>query len=186
MQETTEALSPWEQQAGEGARAFEAFCAFRDAGPARTVTAAYRQRSGKDKAKQASGEWNGWAEQQHWRERATAWDAHLDEIARKAAEAEHAQKLKEYRERATKFGETGAKVALGLFLAVGQRLMSMTDPKVASKETVADIPLGSLPAFLRAAAAVAQISLAVEAESLGVRELESLLVSDKDPEKDPV
>ena len=139
---------------------------------------------GRKQAGQPSGEWTGWAERHRWRERAKAWDAHLDALARQAAEAEHAKKLKAYRERAGKLGETGAKVSLGLLIAVGQRLTAMTAAEPNSgKETVADIPLGSLPSFLRTAAAVGQASLAMEAQSLGVQELETLL-DDKDAAED--
>ena len=188
----TPTLPSWQTSvAGETSRAFEAFCAFRDAGPTRAITAVYRQRTGKDQAKQASGEWNNWAERFHWRERAEVYDAHVAETARKAAEtvrkgaeAEHTAKITAYRERAAKIGAATADVSLGFLIAAGKRLKALTDGKP-DTEGINDIPIKSLPSFLRAAAAVAEISLRTEAQALGVEELETYLHDgDKDAAKD--
>ena len=164
----------------ESSKAWEAFCLYRDLGPERSFDKVYQKCS---KSVSLLARWSGLY---HWVQRAQAFDLFQSELARKTAEDKHAALITAYRERAGKIGAATADVSLGFLVAAGQRLKTLTNAAVGEgKETVADIPITSLPAFLRAAAAVAQISLQVEAESLGVRELETLLVSDKDPEKDP-
>jgi hypothetical protein len=72
---------------GEPAAAWAAFCAYRDMGLTRSIRAAYRQRHGNEEAPatgQPSGHWNAWARDWRWRQRAEAYDAHLDRQARLA------------------------------------------------------------------------------------------------------
>lgn len=69
---------PWERQPGETEPAWEAFVAFRDLGPGRTVSAVARELS---KSRQLI---NGWCQRWRWRERAAEWDA---EQTRQAAKA---------------------------------------------------------------------------------------------------
>ena len=161
----------------ESGPAWQAFCRYRDQGSTRSLV-----RVGQELVKSVTL-LSRWSAAFEWVERVRAYDLHQSELTRKAAEADHSAKIAAYRERSGKIAAATADVSLGFLVAAGKRLKDLTDGK--GKESVADIPLTSLPSLLRAAAAVAQISLAVEAESLGVRELESLLESDKDPEKDP-
>lgn len=162
----SEASPPWERRPGESARSHSAFLRFRDQGPHRSLAAAYRQETGKEQAKQASGEWNGWYTAHEWRARAESWDEHLAARAREVAEAEHVARITAHRERAAKIGATTADVANVFLWKAAERLRALSAD---------DIPVRSLPAFLRAAAAIAQVSLSIEAEALGVRELETLL-----------
>ena len=76
---------PWEQHPGESSRAFGAFCAYRDLGPARTLRAAaeaFYRRSSAAVLRQL----HTWSAAFAWVERAGAWDRHLDEQARQAQE----------------------------------------------------------------------------------------------------
>lgn len=60
---------PWMKQPKESEPAYAAFCAFRDAGPGRTVAAVGR-------ALGKSGNlMDRWCQRNQWRERAAAWDA---------------------------------------------------------------------------------------------------------------
>jgi hypothetical protein len=74
---------PWEQQLKESARAYGAFCTYRDLGPCRSLRAAaeafYHHRS-------AAGlrQLQTWSATFRWVERAHAWDRHLDAEARQA------------------------------------------------------------------------------------------------------
>ena len=74
----------WTRQSGETKRAYACFCAYRDLGPSRTLLAAYRQKTGKKTAKQSSGHWNAWYRKHEWKQRAEAYDAHLDHQKRQA------------------------------------------------------------------------------------------------------
>jgi hypothetical protein len=86
----------WERRRGESAKAFAAFRVYRDLGPRRSTTAAYRlyvaerQESGGGRkgAIRAPGRWKFWAQQYEWKNRAEAYDAHLDREARLRREAE--------------------------------------------------------------------------------------------------
>jgi hypothetical protein len=74
---------PWEQLPGESARAFGAFCAYRDLGPRRSLRAAaaafYEQPSAARER-----QLDKWSRAFRWVERAAAWDRHLDAQARQA------------------------------------------------------------------------------------------------------
>jgi hypothetical protein len=80
----------WERQFGESRQAFAAFQAYRDLGPGRSVDAAYRAARGphEDHARttRATKRWRLWTARWRWAERASAWDAHLDDEARLAQE----------------------------------------------------------------------------------------------------
>jgi hypothetical protein len=73
-----EPRTPWQRQPGESTKAFAAFCLYRDLGPGRSVVGAYRQRTGKESARQADGRWNDWARRWHWPARAATWDDEQD------------------------------------------------------------------------------------------------------------
>jgi hypothetical protein len=71
---------PWERLPAESAKAFAAFCAYRDLGPERSLNAAYGEG-------RAPGHWSQWSSEYRWVERATAYDAYLDAERRKVREA---------------------------------------------------------------------------------------------------
>src|SRR5690349_20623085 len=80
------AAAPWEQQAGESARAFGAFCVYRDLGPRRSLRAAAAAFYGQSSAARER-QCDKWSRAFHWVARASAWDRHLDTEARQAQEA---------------------------------------------------------------------------------------------------
>src|SRR5450759_779493 len=83
MRETSS--EPWEQQPRETARGFGAFCAYRDLGPRRSLRAAaeaYYHSSSAAVLRQCIT----WSSTFKWVERASAWDRHLDAVARRAQE----------------------------------------------------------------------------------------------------
>ena len=92
----------WERQPGETRQAYSAFSTYRDLGPNRSQDKAYHAHAGPqgDGKKRAPPFWAKWATKWQWFERTEAYDAHLDAIARAAAEAkeiEAAQKLVDLR-----------------------------------------------------------------------------------------
>jgi hypothetical protein len=74
---------------GESPRAFRAFCAYRDLGPARSLTSAWmadhpkgdpaaqseRRQEPPAKVRRSVGHWPRWSVQWHWAERTAVWDA---------------------------------------------------------------------------------------------------------------
>jgi hypothetical protein len=77
--------APWEQQAKESARAFGAFCLYRDLGPRRSLRAAAAAFYGRTAAA-LERQVDKWSRAYSWVERASAWDRHLDAEARSAQE----------------------------------------------------------------------------------------------------
>lgn len=84
----------WEQLPGESAKAFAAFCAYRDLGVQRSISTAYRQASGSSAS--APGTWTSWSTEFEWVSRAEAYDRHLEQI-RLAARDERIKRLEERR-----------------------------------------------------------------------------------------
>jgi hypothetical protein len=123
MTDTT--LLPYERQPGESAKAYAAFVIFRNLGPERSVLKAYRQKTGKEQAKQAAGLWNSWATDHHWHKRADAWDAHLDEENRKAQE-----------QARRGMAERHATMAMGLQRKALERLQKMEAQELAASDVL--------------------------------------------------
>jgi hypothetical protein len=75
-------VEPWERQPLETQSQWDAFLVYRELGTNRSVSAAFRARSGRKGV--APGRWRAWAQENHWVERAAAWDRELDRLARRA------------------------------------------------------------------------------------------------------
>lgn len=79
---------PWERQRDESSKSFHAFVHYRDLGGSRSINGAFREHAqrcrsmGEQRARRASPTWQGWATVWGWAERAAAWDAQNDRIAR--------------------------------------------------------------------------------------------------------
>lgn len=67
---------PWERQEGETAKAFEAFCVYRDLGIQRSIA-----KTGKSLGKTCA-HLEAWSSKYNWVERATQWDAEQDRAVR--------------------------------------------------------------------------------------------------------
>jgi hypothetical protein len=77
----------WDRLEPETDRAFEAFRTFLSLPSSdRTLVAAYRRFVGNPNASKLSDAWNEWARRYAWKERARAYDAHIDRIRRNAME----------------------------------------------------------------------------------------------------
>lgn len=70
---------PWERQKGESEKAFEAFAAYRDMGPERTVSAVVK------KLEKSRTLLDRWKERWDWPERVRAYDNELEKEARAKA-----------------------------------------------------------------------------------------------------
>lgn len=65
-------MQPWDQQLEESDKSYAHFLAFRNLGPMRNVSAAYRAVTGREG--DAPGNWAREAERFDWRSRASKWD----------------------------------------------------------------------------------------------------------------
>jgi hypothetical protein len=119
----SELSPPREQQPKESARAYGAFCTYRDLGPCRSLKAAaeafYRTSAepsakSRRRPKGTARHFEKWSAAFHWVERVAAWDRHLDAEARQAQE-------KACREMAQRH----AKEAQGLQAKALERLRSL-------------------------------------------------------------
>src|SRR6516225_5535833 len=87
--------SPWDPWPGESAKAYAAFCLYRDLGPRRSLDAASRSYHGSERQgspgkrpPRASGTIRRWAQRWSWLDRARAWDQErerLKELEQRAA-----------------------------------------------------------------------------------------------------
>jgi len=96
--------APWDRWPGESAKAYAAFCLFRDLGPRRSLDAASRsyhhpgleaQHPPSGRLPRASGTIRRWAHCWSWLDRARAWDQeteHLKQAEQLAAIQEMAQR----------------------------------------------------------------------------------------------
>jgi len=82
-----ENIKPWDRQQGEGRRAYEAFCIFRDLGEGRSLPKVTQ------KLTKSRTLINRWARQFDWQRRADAWDASITEAARQQAAAEYKEMI---------------------------------------------------------------------------------------------
>jgi len=118
---------PWAREAGETAKAFDAFELFRRLGPDRTVQGAWeqywnrpgnRRKAGEKQAGLAHGYFRAWSSRHRWHERAVAWDDELAALARdqeldRELKARVAQQQEEIRQRQLMREEARAARAVG-------------------------------------------------------------------------
>ncbi len=71
---------PWERQPGESSKSYQAFSLYLNLGPGRDVSKAFRARPGGKPSDTPSGIWKRWSSVNFWTLRATAYDAHLDQL----------------------------------------------------------------------------------------------------------
>ena len=159
----------WEMQPTETPRAFAAFVVYRDLGPGRSLAKAA------DAMPHGPGVrvMKSWSPAHRWVERARAFDADADRnrLAARAeataeAETNAVDDLERYRQGQLSISLQLRDAALVMVAQVLQRLQSMG---------AEDIPVASLPSFLRAAVSVAEASTAAEAQAIGLAHLLGIL-----------
>lgn len=92
----TDAL-PWEQQPGETAKAYKAFCRYRDMDPGKRSL----QRLSEDLGNKSIASVKKWSSDHEWVKRAESWDAEMDRQAREA----HLEELTAMRKRHARIAE---------------------------------------------------------------------------------
>lgn len=203
---------PWDRLENEGAKAFVAFCAYRDMGPDRSIAKAYRALSGRQSSVRPPRRWAYWSSDFEWKRRAEEYDLHLELKARAERESQHSAELEAYRKRqqnlatATtasslqllsivnqrmvdllaeykawklRYDEAGARIAA--LIAAGASAKEIAEAEDEREELKKRDPLApaSIPNYLRAAAAVAQVATDAEAQALAVNELLKILEDTK-------
>jgi hypothetical protein len=127
--------SSWDPWPGESAKAYAAFCLYRDLGPRRSLDAASRSyhgshREGVDllsgRLPRASGTIRRWAHCWNWQARARAWDQEAERIK----QAEQRAALQEMAER-------HAKEALMMQNKAIERLRQLRPEELGTRETLA-------------------------------------------------
>ncbi len=88
----------WERQPGESTKAYNAFCAYRDLGPERSLEKAGRTLD-KPRTKQYLGEWSV---KYNWVKRSAAYDDYIEKEKRAKREAEIQKMVKKHARIATK------------------------------------------------------------------------------------
>src|ERR671915_2382137 len=77
----------WDRLENEPERAYRAFESYRNLPSGeRTLIEAYRQHVGNPEAAKPSDTWSRWCSEFAWRERAAAYDAHIDRLREKSIE----------------------------------------------------------------------------------------------------
>ncbi len=110
---------PWERQKGESEKAFEAFAAYRDMGPERTISAVVK-RLGKSRTLI-----DRWKDRWDWQERVRAYDNELEKEAR----AKAVRGRKDMTERHIKIAMQVQKKALEALASLSVEDMSPKDVK---------------------------------------------------------
>ncbi len=124
----TKGLELYERQDFESDPAWKAFLAYRDLGPGRTVAETVRT-LGKRPSYRTTME--SWSRKNGWVKRCSAWDRHLDDGARKAAEKETAR-LAKVKTRAMQ------KVAEDMYAFAGENLELYREALAEAKRQVAE------------------------------------------------
>lgn len=174
----------WDRLESESGKHFAAFCIYRDLGKARSIdTASWLSRgyqvdsipkTANGKMRRGNPRWLHWSAAFDWPARATQYDLYLELMARREREAKHLTDIDQYRERLRRMAAAATEGGLKL-LAAGNKRLSGIEPSA--------IPVGALPAFYRAAAAVIEAAGSSEAQALAIDELMRLLdASDGDGE----
>lgn len=142
-------MPPWERQPNESARAYSAFCTYRNLGPKRSVLRAWRLRTGCEKAA-VPGNWNYWRAEHDWKKRAETYDAEMERHHRALTE-EIETKLEALRSERKLFAQSAYPPLIGQLidqLKAAIPSMSLTDRTLIRDDGTTDFVRGTSPAHL--------------------------------------
>lgn len=148
-------LEPWDRRPGESAKAYEAFCLYRDMKPReRSLLKTYRQHVGKPHARLPASSYTRWSTDNEWVERAAAWDAHQDRERREA-------KLEAIREMEKLHAEVGREmlvVARAEVQKLGKRIERALTNQDEAARLKSVIPSKELASFVAIASRLERLS----------------------------
>ncbi len=173
----------WERLTDEPSRAYGAFSAYRDLGRnERSIVQAYelvrgdavadRPNPNRTRARKPPTQWGVWSRTYRWVERAAAWDAHLDRLARREQEVSHTRQIQEYQERQRRMAASAQNISVNVLLRI-QRILDALPaveraPDGAPPLNVDALLPPALTSAMYAAARMGTMAAETEARSLGV------------------
>jgi hypothetical protein len=146
----------WNRLGNESDQAYEAFALYRDQGPVRS-----QERVSKELGK-TTVLISRWSSKYNWVQRVRAFDQYLDLQVSREAEKRYIKSIAEFRERQRDLALKLSEAAVKLLVKANLRLKNIK---------IEDIEPDKLPAFYRAAAAVAEAGSNAEAEALAIEKL---------------
>lgn len=180
-EQEAESFQAWDRMPGESTQAYQAFCAYRDAGPTRKMDRVYRQferQNGRTlpEHRRCASSWWEWSKRFTWRTRAERYDGYLEQLARQKRESDHRRKVEGHLERQREIAVAFQSVAFRMLLVAQAELARVGTERGPSNEPGGHtlIP-GRLSDYVRAAAAMAQWGAETEASVLGIDELLGIL-----------
>lgn len=157
---------PWERQPGETLRAYTAFCLYRDIGLGRSIDSAWRLHAAAEDVQPTNGRaprtWRNWSRHNDWVSRCAAWDARQAAKRIEAMDDVALAELDDYRTRQIALSRTALLLAVNLLNICARRIEAMEEGEITPAQ---------LPAYLRAAAALAETTMNAEALALGVTQI---------------
>jgi len=136
----------WEQLEGEGSKAYEAFTAYRDAGPARSIRAVAQTLA------KSLPLLKRWSVSYGWVDRCRRYDMHIDRVARQAVEQQRVDML-------TQHASTASKVVALVDGWVDAKLEQL------ERKSLEDIPDSQIASLMRVAVMVERQSLGLPADT---------------------
>jgi hypothetical protein len=174
-------LETWEQEQGETAKQYAAFCAFRDMDPhERTMDGAYQkyrksaektQTKPNDEKAIAPRNWWKWAVDSNWSGRVLEYDRRRARIQLEAKEQEDIKAVKKLARETLEDAKLAARAARIMLTALLERF---------EKATEEDMSGAKLPQMINATSNLLRQANDMQAEALGIRELIPLLPEDND------
>lgn len=153
-------VEEWERQPGETAKAFAAFCVYRDQAPSQRSLSRVAQSLGKSKALM-----DRWSSQNRWVLRAAAWDNEMDRQRRLAAQEEMIEIARRQAQEARAQAQALVVPAVK-FLAKIRALAASADESV--RDPMAQWPLEVLLDFAVKSARVLPLLMQAEREAIGM------------------
>lgn len=143
---------PWERQPGETQRSWAAFCAFRDAGPTRTLISVAKATKG------SAGVFGQWSAKHLWVSRSAAWDSECDRRLREAAQKAREDMVARH-----------ARTAQQHLLALGLPLQELSRRIQAGRANMTDSTVRELIELVQRSAHALRALVDVERASHGMR-----------------
>lgn len=171
----------WDRQPDETPAQYNAFVYYRDL-PAgsRSVDRAYRLYKGlpDDDPTRAVRRWFTWSSDNGWVDRATAYDLHVEMMARQNRETAHLQEIDAYQEKLIELSKDTVK-SVGMMLVLTnhtlQKMVQALDSGDKKAAEAASIPAKDLPTWIRAMTDSMGKAMEAWATALGVEALAVIL-----------